>query len=388
MKILFISGGDYKYGAPKAMVELLFMLRERYEIEPVVLTKKHNPINVLCDERGIENYSFWYRDIMAGSAYSATLLNLMKHMVKYILYFYGGFTQRKIGKALGNMADIDLIHTNLNRLDIGSYLSRKYGIPQVCHLRELRSGHCRIVTYGIHTIRQLSEANVRFFAISKLTQKNWIMAGLDEKKIQVIYDGIDVQPYIQSEFKDCTELTVACVGRIEENKGQMQIVEALHYLPQEVLEHTKVYMAGEAYPEYKKKLLRLLRKYNLHGRITLCGYCSDVPALLRQCNVGITCSKGEAFGRVTVEYMAAGLAVVASDTGANCEILENGKYGLLYHYGNGKELAGKLSYLYYHKEEMKQLLLQSRKRAFMFTKERNAEQIYKAYCEILEKCGK
>lgn len=59
MKILFISGGNYKYGAPNAMMELLFMLHGRSEIEPALLTKKHNPINALCDERGFEKVEKW-----------------------------------------------------------------------------------------------------------------------------------------------------------------------------------------------------------------------------------------------------------------------------------------------------------------------------------------
>lgn len=383
MKVLFISGGDCKYGAPKAMLELVFTLQEHYGVEPVVLTKKYNLINMMCDERDIENYSFWYRDIMAGSAYSSSLLNFIKHIIKYICYLYGSFTQHKISNILHNVDDIDLIHTNINRLDIGSYLSARYSIPQVCHLRELRSGHCRIVTYSRNCIRRLSSTNVCFFAISEAVRENWIQAGINRNKIQVIYDGINVEPYKQEYIPDFNELSIVCVGRIEDNKGQIQIVEALSYLPDEIKKTIQVYLVGEAYPEYEMKLKRMVEKYQVNGNVHFTGYCKNIPDILRQCNIGITPSKGEAFGRVTLEYMAAGLAVIASDAGANREILKNGSVGLLYPYGNSKSLARKISYLFYHKNEAKKIARLGRKYAFFYTKERNAQEIYKMYCKLL-----
>ena len=59
MKVLFISAGDYKYGAPKSMFELIVSLKNAYGVEPVLLTKKHNELNDKCNMLGIENYSFW-----------------------------------------------------------------------------------------------------------------------------------------------------------------------------------------------------------------------------------------------------------------------------------------------------------------------------------------
>ena len=49
---------------------------------------------------------------------------------------------------------------------------------------------------------------------------------------------------------------------------------------------------------------------------------------------------------VTVEYMLTGLTVIASDTGANPEILEFGKYGYLYPYGEVEELRKLINTVY------------------------------------------
>ncbi|GFI47536.1 transposase from transposon Tn916 [Lachnospiraceae bacterium] len=82
MKVLFISSGEYKYGAPKSMMTLIKGLKDELNVEPILLTKRHSDLNDYCDRQGIENYSVWYRDIMAGSPYSHKLLTLMKHIVK------------------------------------------------------------------------------------------------------------------------------------------------------------------------------------------------------------------------------------------------------------------------------------------------------------------
>lgn len=385
MRVLFISGGDYKYGAPKALMELVLTLKEQHGVEPIVLTKKSNLINQWCDEHQIENYSYWYRDIMAGSAYSSKMINCLKHVIKYILFICGGISQRWILKSIPNIDKIDLIHTNLNRLDIGTFLSYKTGVPQVCHLRELRSGHSKIIFYKKNCINYLNKGNSRFFAISDHVKENWIDAGIDENKINVVYDGIDTKQYEDYFPKKFDELSIACVGRIEENKGQEQIIDAFHQLPLEVLEHTKLLLIGEAYEEYKKRLLRRIRKYGLEKKVSFLGYCDNVPQKLQECNIGITSSKGEAFGRVTVEYMAAGLVPVVSDTGANSEIVSDHIEGLLYPYGNSEMLAECLSYLFFHKQEAERISKAGKQKVLHnYSKERNANEIYEQYCQIID----
>lgn len=385
MRVLYISAGDYKYGAPKALMELVLTLKEKYDVEPLILTKKRNPMNEWCDEHQIENYSYWYRDIMAGSAYSEAGLNLLKHLVKYFLFMLGGITQRGILQIIPQLEKIDLIHTNLNRLDIGGYLSAKTGIPQVCHLRELRSGHCKIVLYKRKCIDYLNHTNVRFFAISDLVKANWVLAGIEESKINVIYDGIDTTRFGYVCPKKFKELNIVCVGRIEENKGQLQIIEALHYLPHDILEHTWLSFLGEAYGEYQKVLNAKIEEYYLSERVKFLGYCNDIPQKLSEYNVGITSSKGEAFGRVTIEYMAAGLAVIASNTGANGEIISDEIDGLLYSYGDSRELSQKLIFLYQNVEKASQIAQKGKEKAEYYSKERNAAEIYRQYCEILRK---
>ena len=59
------------------------------------------------------------------------------------------------------------------------------------------------------------------------------------------------------------------------------------------------------------------------------GHRGDVPALLRLCAVAVLPSRQEAFGRVLIEAMAAGVPVVASDVGGIPEVCVDGVTALL-----------------------------------------------------------
>ena len=147
MKILFISGGDYKYGAPKSMMAMIESLRKYYNIEVILLTKKRNILNEYCDEHNIENYSFWYRDIMAGSPYTNRILTISKHIVKYLSYLFGNLTMHRINSLPINFETIDIVHSNTNRQDIGAYIASKYNIKHIWHIREMGQEDYNVIFY-------------------------------------------------------------------------------------------------------------------------------------------------------------------------------------------------------------------------------------------------
>lgn len=380
MKVLFISGGDSKYGAPKSMMELMIGLKERYDIEPVLLTKKHCILNEQCDKLGIENYFYWYRDIMAGSAYSSGVLNILKHIVKYLLFLLGGFTCHFVLKCGLPIEEIDIIHTNLNRLDIGIYLAKKYNKKHICHLRELNVGHSKIVMYKPNCYAYLNKGIDRFIAISKITRESWVRYGLPEDKVSVIYNGINPGLFLEKQYKKDAVLKLVIVGRIEENKGQLQLVKAITLLSPEVRKLVKVTIIGEGYGEYKKKIMEILERSDIKEQVEFPGYVSNVPKELSFYDIGVVASKGEAFGRITAEYMHAGLLVLASDTGANPELIDDHVNGMIYHYGDSEDLAHRIEEIYQNRELVELYGKAAKEKAVSrFSKDRYVDEVYDLY---------
>lgn len=384
MKVLFISAGDYKYGAPKSMFELMIHLKANYGVIPVLLTKKHNPMNEECDKLGIENYSFWSRDIMSGSSYQNPLLNIIKQCVKYCLYIWGGMTQHGIKKTGIDFSEIDIIHTNLNRNDIGAYISREYHIPHVWHLREHGREDYRVSIYKPHISAYMNQNTHYFIAISNAVRNTWINRGLCKDKIKVIYNGLSDADFIPKKARNDGLIKIVMTGHIQPTKGQMQLIQAVGACSPDIKNRIRVDFYGEAYNDYGSSLKKEVERLQIQDIVQFCGYCSNVPAMLSEYDVGVVCSKAEGFGRITVEYMLAGLLVIASDTGANPELIQDNESGMLYPYNNISQLAEKIECVVKVPELLKAYGEKARNDALMkFSVEHYTNEVYSVYQQVM-----
>lgn len=382
MKVLYIATADYKYGAAKTQIDMILELKNSYGVIPVVLTKVHNPLNDLCDENGIENYSYWYRDIMAGSAYSNPILNLAKHIIKYLLYLRGAITQKGILKCGINWNEIDIIHTNHIRIDIGAYISRKTGIPHIWHIKELNQGHVKIIHYKTRCYQYINKNADLFIAVTNQVKNFWCNAGLESTKVKVIYEGISCDKFIPRKERHDEKLKLVCVGRIEKSKGQLQILQAIEKLPDSIKKNISLDLIGEAYPDYLKQLKKYIEHYGLKDIVTFCGYCENIANELWKYDIGILASKGDAFGTVTAEYMAAGLVPIATYT----ELVNHMEEGLRYEFNDVDKLAQNIRFLYENAGKREELSARAYEKVrSQYSIEKNAEEICKVYCELSNK---
>ncbi len=380
MKVLFISTADYKYGAARTQIDMIQALKDTHGVLPVVLTKKHNALNELCDSQGIENYSYWYRDIMAGSAYSSPFLNLAKHMVKYMLYLRGALTQKGIMNCGIDWNEVDLIHSNHIRVDIGAYISRKTGIPHIWHIKELNHGHVKIVHYKPHCYRYINHNADRFIAVTKQVKQYWSEAGLDSHRIEVIYEGVDTDKFLPRKKRNDGKLKMVCVGRIEKSKGQMQILQAMVGLPEGVRRNVTLSMAGEPYPDYLRQLQAFIKKNALEKQVKFLGYQDNIPKLLSNYDVGILSSKGDAFGTVVAEYMAAGLLPIATYT----ELATHRETGLRYQFGDIEKLTENIRFAYENRDEAEEIAYRGQQEIRgRFSIAKHAAEIYGLYGKVL-----
>ena len=86
------------------------------------------------------------------------------------------------------------------------------------------------------------------------------------------------------------------------------------------------------------------------SQINFLGSINDVHERLGNYQIGLMCSRAEGFGRVTAEYMHAQLGVIASDSGANPELIQDGVNGLLFKSGDAKSLSECILRLYNNRE--------------------------------------
>lgn len=385
MKVLYIADPSVLGGATKSLLDVCSSMKEK-GVDCTVCTGPQSDLNLKLDALGINNISCNYPTSMDNRSPVWWKRFPKKCMRTLDYYIRLPKSVHEIEKML-DVSQFDLIHTNSIRCDIGMELSRRYHIRNIVHLREFAQEDWDWDIYRRNYTGFANKNTDTFIAISVAAKDTWIKKGLDLRKFKVIYNGVDeTQMKKQSDnhlMKDET-LRLAIVGGICEAKGQHQIIEAIGFLNPDIKKNICLDVIGwTANEPYRAKLDELVAKYSLGNNVHFIGNRDDVYEILQNYHIGCMCSKSECFGRATAEYMHAHLGVIASNSAANPELIENEVSGLLYEEGNLQQLADCVTRFYTDRK----LLLQCADNALLkaqknFTKEINAEQIYSLYMGV------
>lgn len=96
-------------------------------------------------------------------------------------------------------------------------------------------------------------------------------------------------------------------------------------------------IAGEGY--LAKALSELAEQLGIQRDVFFIGRCEDVGRLLAVSDIGVLSSKAEGFANAILEYMAAGLPVVATDVGGVREAIVEGETGYIVPSGDHEKMA-------------------------------------------------
>jgi alpha-maltose-1-phosphate synthase len=165
-----------------------------------------------------------------------------------------------------------------------------------------------------------------------------------QSRLHVVYNGMDPQPFmnptsnldvirdLRQAVAKANEKIVIFAGRLHPHKG---IGALLDSASQVIAKYPNVryLLAGEPDSrEFAEKLHHLLDQHdNLRGKITLLGKIprNQLAALYQVADIALVPSVYEPFGYASIEAMAAGVPVIASDVGGLAEIISHGQTGLL-----------------------------------------------------------
>jgi glycosyltransferase involved in cell wall biosynthesis len=100
-------------------------------------------------------------------------------------------------------------------------------------------------------------------------------------------------------------------------------------------------IAGEG--ELEPELRSLASALEITDRVHFVGRCDDVPTLLALSYAGVLSSTAEGFSNSILEYMAAGLPVIATNVGGAAEAVVDGVSGFLIESDDDEDLARRLS---------------------------------------------
>ena len=246
---------------------------------------------------------------------------------------------RKIANILKDK-NIDCIHINGLDSSVGAKVARKLGIPYVWHIRAfIEDDLGKKLCHQNETYKLAAGANSVIGISKDIKEKFEKEFG---RSVTVVYNGIPQEMYDipNHEIMTGQKIKMLLAGRISEQKGQMIAVKAVEILKSEGLDNITLTLIGQGETkEYLQLVKNYISEHGLKNCIQVLEHTDNLLEIRKQHDVGLTCSQREAFGRVTIENMMAGLLAIGANSGGTPEIITDGEDGLLYQVDNPQSLA-------------------------------------------------
>ena len=222
---------------------------------------------------------------------------------------------------------------------------------------------------------------------SKYLKKIVMMWGVEERKIEVVYNAFE-PPKAETSKEEARKklglkgFILISAGRLVPWKGFGALVEIMPEIAREISE-AKLYIIGDG-PDYGN-LKSKIKKLNLEGVVFALGSLPRGELLQYLCagDVFVLNTGYEGFSHLLLEAMAMGIPVITTKAGGNPEIIEDNKNGLLVEYNDKAALKEAVLKLYRQPEFGERLAKNAREKLEEFSKERMLERTMR----VLEICN-
>ncbi len=316
--------------------------------------KKNQPIDI----EGMEVYYF---------------SNVSNFLAKKNLYF--PYLLPTIAKKDLRNFDIVHIHTFRSFLAVPSwYYTKKYEVPYVLQthgsvLPTLQKQRLKEI-FDIFLGYRLLKDSSKVIALTKTEAGQYKKMGVDENKIEIVPNGIDVSKYEnlpeKGEFRRKysirdNEKIVLYLGRIHKIKGVDLLIKAFSDLIKE-LDDVRLVIVG---PDdgFLSTLKGQIDRLKIGNKILFTGplYEKDKLKAYIDANVLVYPSNFEIFGLVPFEAIMCGTPVIVTD-GCGCgDIVREANCGYLIKYGDINTLKEKIKLLIENSGEGEEMVAQGQK---------------------------
>jgi glycosyltransferase involved in cell wall biosynthesis len=237
---------------------------------------------------------------------------------------------------------IEILHAHMARdYSLASYAARRN--------RETKFVATRHVLFQLnrlhrHTLARATKVIAVSAAVARELRSQRI---LSDKQIVVVPNGVDVERFNRATELDlglpeeC--LLVGSIGELRTLKRHDDFIRAAALVPRAyfVLAGVDPTASGEV----RQSLEKLVVELGLKDRFHFLGWLDQAEKLLCAMDVFVSASETESFGLVIAEAMAAGKAVVATETEGAKEVIEDQNTGIVVPIGDVNRIANAISTL-------------------------------------------
>ena len=280
----------------------------------------------------------------------------------------------------------DILHTNSSKAGL---LGRFAGV--ICRINKVYHSPHGHIFYGYynrfisHVFILLEKIAAHFTTkilnLTEFGRQDHIHENIAKPdKFTVSSCGVELEPFLENPARNLFEpldysIQIVWAGRIVPIKNLELLLKSAELLQlQKLLISYKIVGDGELMFASKS----FVQQKGLRN-IEFLGYRTDLPEILAKCDLFILTSLNEGFGRVLVEAMASGLAIIATKVGGVPEIITDGINGLLIPSDDPDALCNAIMTLYKKPEMRRQMGFENSKKAEFYSLNNYVDKIINIY---------
>jgi glycosyltransferase involved in cell wall biosynthesis len=239
----------------------------------------------------------------------------------FALYYY--FASRRIVRDY--RPDVAYMNNGIGGHAPAIRAANRAGVPVVCHVRHSDSLS--------RADRRSARRVARFVASSQWGARHFErQLGRPAADFDCVYEAIDLPTFdARARGEAPPELPggpvyVCLVGSLIARKRPLLAIQALA-IAHRRQPQLRLVLAGDG--PLRAEVERCVQRAGIESLVVRLGTVQAVPALLRQCHLGLLVSESEGMPNAVMEYMAAGLPVVSSAVPGVEELVHHGHTGLI-----------------------------------------------------------
>ena len=152
-------------------------------------------------------------------------------------------------------------------------------------------------------------------------------------KYHLVYNGVNIHrfPVLSDSNSSISNKSfiVGYAGRIIENKGIFELLDAIRVIHNKI-DEVRLVICGDGKSADIEQMNQYIKQHQMEEYVQYMGFQKDMNRWYRSIHCLVAPSKvQEAFGLVLCEAMYCKVPVITSTSGAQAEIIENGKSGIL-----------------------------------------------------------
>ena len=262
--------------------------------------------------------------------------------------------------------EISIIHSHLSNSDLIAVIIKKFFNSKI-FLISTKHGYDENVLQ-IYKPGKTIPPKTLYYRVTKYLQKNIdkniaVSKGISDlyfdfglaEEMPVIHHGVAIPHFEKDLFTlQCrkADMQLIIVGRIEQFKGHHFLMEAMVDVVK-IFPDCKLLVVGEG--SAKTRLEAQVNMLGIKNNVEFVGFQPHPYSYISNSDVIILPSLFEPFGLVYIEAFALRVPVVAFDTHAGNEIIENNVTGLMVPKGDSALLAAKIIFLLQNEKERERL---------------------------------